>query len=71
MGAVMNAANEVAVEAFIAGKIRFGEICSIVERTISDHRLQTRPDLDDLLDADAWAREAAKSLMNKASPSAI
>jgi 1-deoxy-D-xylulose-5-phosphate reductoisomerase len=67
MGAVMNAANEIAVEAFIAGKIRFGEICSIVERTIADHRLESSPDLDDLLDADAWARQAAKAQMKQES----
>jgi 1-deoxy-D-xylulose-5-phosphate reductoisomerase len=60
-GAVLNAANEVAVAAFMAGKIPFGEICGVVESTISQHRIQTSPALDDLLDADRWARRAAES----------
>ena len=60
-GAVLNAANEVAVAAFMAGKIPFGEICGVVEITISQHRIQTSPALDDLLDADRWARQAAES----------
>jgi 1-deoxy-D-xylulose-5-phosphate reductoisomerase len=62
-GAVLNAANEVAVAAFIDGKIPFGEICRIVEITITKHRLQPHPTLDDLLDADRWARETAQELV--------
>jgi 1-deoxy-D-xylulose-5-phosphate reductoisomerase len=58
-GAVLNAANEVAVAAFMEGKIPFGEICSIVELTISRHRIQSTPALDDLLQADRWARQTA------------
>jgi 1-deoxy-D-xylulose-5-phosphate reductoisomerase len=60
MGAVLNAANEIAVEAFTAGKIRFGEICGVVELTIAEHRLTSRPTLDDLLGADRWARDTAQ-----------
>jgi 1-deoxy-D-xylulose-5-phosphate reductoisomerase len=63
MGAVLNAANEIAVAAFIAGQIRFGEICSIVELTISKHRLQEKATLDDLLEADRWARSTAEELI--------
>jgi 1-deoxy-D-xylulose-5-phosphate reductoisomerase len=59
-GAVLNAANEVAVAAFMGGKIAFGEICGIVETTISQHRVQRSPTLDDLLEADGWARHAAE-----------
>jgi 1-deoxy-D-xylulose-5-phosphate reductoisomerase len=60
-GAVLNAANEVAVAAFMDGKIPFGEICALVELTISSHRIQTAPALDDLLQADRWARQAAEA----------
>jgi 1-deoxy-D-xylulose-5-phosphate reductoisomerase len=60
-GAVLNAANEAAVAAFIAGKIAFGEICGVVERTISQHRVQGSPTLDDLLEADRWARATAET----------
>lgn len=58
-GAVMNAANEVAVEAFMAGKIAFGEISRTVELIIRRHRVQLSPSLDDLLQADRWARAEA------------
>jgi len=61
LGAVMNAANEAAVEAFVAGKINFGEISRLVELTIADHRLQAQPTLDDLLEADRWARAQVRS----------
>lgn len=57
LGAVMNAANEAAVEAFVDGAIPFGEISRLVGLTISQHRLRMRPSLDDLLEADRWARE--------------
>jgi len=62
-GAVLNAANEAAVAAFIAGQIPFGEICRVVERTIHAHRLEPRPTLDDLLAADQWARTRAAQLV--------
>jgi 1-deoxy-D-xylulose-5-phosphate reductoisomerase len=55
-GAVLNAANEVAVAAFMDGKVAFGEISRLVELTIQAHRLQATPSLDDLLGADRWAR---------------
>jgi 1-deoxy-D-xylulose-5-phosphate reductoisomerase len=60
-GAVLNAANEVGVAAFMEGRIAFGEISGIVEHTISAHRIQEQPSLDDLLEADRWARETAES----------
>jgi 1-deoxy-D-xylulose-5-phosphate reductoisomerase len=63
LGAVMNAANEIAVQAFMAGKIRFGRILEIVRQSIYQHRLQPSPDLDDLLEADGWARQTSESLI--------
>ena len=63
-GAVMNAANEVAVEAFTTGKITFGEISRTVELTIRAHRVQKSPSLDDLLQADRWARAKAAKLVD-------
>jgi 1-deoxy-D-xylulose-5-phosphate reductoisomerase len=64
-GAVMNAANEEAVAAFADGRISFGEICRIVELTISRHRVQPEPTLDDVVEADRWARSTAASLTRK------
>lgn len=65
-GAVLNAANEVAVDAFLSGNIPFGEISRVVETTIESHRLQAPASLDDLLRADRWARTAAQELVGKA-----
>jgi 1-deoxy-D-xylulose-5-phosphate reductoisomerase len=64
-GAVLNAANEVAVEAFLAGTIRFGGIWRTVEHTIRTHSLQLAPSFDDLLEADRWAREAAYEFIKR------
>lgn len=62
-GAVLNAANEAAVAAFMAGNIPFGEISRVVADTISCHRVQPSPTLADLLEADQWARTKAAELM--------
>jgi 1-deoxy-D-xylulose-5-phosphate reductoisomerase len=62
-GAVLNAANEVAVNAFTSGNIAFGDIVTVVETTIARHRLQLQPSLDDLLEADRAARTAASELI--------
>ena len=64
-GAVLNAANELAVGAFLDGRIRFGVISRVVELTIRRHRLQERPTLDDLLEADRWARATAGALIDE------
>ncbi len=63
LGAVLNAANEEAVVAFTSGKIAFGEISRVVELTISAHKVQPAPSLDDLLEADRQARATARTLM--------
>jgi len=59
MGAALSGADEVAVEAFLAGQIRFIDIVPLVERVIEAHRWIGEPTLDDVLSADAWAREEA------------
>lgn len=56
-GAVLNAANEVAVERFRSGAIPFGRIASATAEVYRRHNLAAQPALDDLLAADAWARE--------------
>ncbi len=58
--AVLNAANEVAVEAFLNGKIPFPGIWQTVERVMNAHQVIAHPSLDELIDADAWARREAK-----------
>lgn len=57
--AVLNAANEVAVDAFLKGACRFPQIWNCVERTMIAHRGSRDPDLDEILEADRWARSRA------------
>ncbi|CAN5409856.1 1-deoxy-D-xylulose-5-phosphate reductoisomerase [soil metagenome] len=57
--AVLNAANEVAVAAFLERRIRFPQIWETVAAVMDAHRCVTHPDLGQILQADAWAREAA------------
>ena len=55
-GAVLSAANEAAVELFRKGEIRFGEIAELNQSVLSRHALVPEPTLEQLLDADRWAR---------------
>jgi 1-deoxy-D-xylulose-5-phosphate reductoisomerase len=57
--AVLNAANEVAVEAFLTGRIGFLDIASTVAATLDAHGATTVADLDGLREADRWARAHA------------
>jgi len=60
---VFNAANEVAVEAFLDEKIPFPRIWELVESVMSSHRNIAEPDLAAIIAADGWARaEARKKL---------
>jgi 1-deoxy-D-xylulose-5-phosphate reductoisomerase len=60
--AVFNAANEVAVDAFVVERINFPRITEVVRRTMDRHRVVAHPTMDQILEADAWARtEAAAS----------
>ena len=58
--AVLNAANEIAVPAFLDGKILFPAIWHTVEAVMKRHKTLEHPHLDDILKADAWARAAAQ-----------
>jgi 1-deoxy-D-xylulose-5-phosphate reductoisomerase len=55
--AVLNAANEVAVEAFVNRKISFPQITETVQRTLDAHKVVEHPTLAQILEADAWARK--------------
>jgi 1-deoxy-D-xylulose-5-phosphate reductoisomerase len=59
--AVMNAANEVAVEAFLNRKIIYPEIPQIIESLLNAHVSQDASDLENVLKADAWARDEARA----------
>ncbi|HOK76656.1 MAG TPA: 1-deoxy-D-xylulose-5-phosphate reductoisomerase [Verrucomicrobiota bacterium] len=58
--AVLNAANEVAVAAFCQGQIPFTGITETVARVMAAHKTLAHPTLEDIMNADAWAREAAR-----------
>jgi len=58
--AVLNAANEVAVEAFLARRINFPQISELVARVMSRHTVVEHPDLPRILEADLWARQEAR-----------
>jgi 1-deoxy-D-xylulose-5-phosphate reductoisomerase len=60
--AVMNAANEVAVAAFLDRQLRFPAIWQIVEEVMNRYASVAHPDLDAILRADQWARREAKKL---------
>ena len=64
MPAAMNAANEVAVDAFLNGGIRFIEIAEVIRSTMTAHSHHAVACLDDALEADRWAREKAESLVH-------
>ncbi len=56
-GAVFNAANEVAVEMFRDGALSFGDIARFSEKILEEHTFIAQPSLEQLLEADAWARQ--------------
>jgi len=63
MPVVLNAANEVAVAAFLAGAISFAAVPEIVERVMAAHSVSECRDLEDVLTADRWAKDLAQKLV--------
>lgn len=61
MPAVLNAANEVAVEAFLERRLSFLNIAAVIESVLDKHRCAPVVCLDDVLAADQWAREQARA----------
>lgn len=63
--AVLNASNEIAVQAFLDGKIGFSDIPEIIRSTMDHHTVFTSPGLDEILFSDSWARTAATTAVTK------
>jgi 1-deoxy-D-xylulose-5-phosphate reductoisomerase len=61
--AVLAAADEVAVENFLAGYIRFTDIARLIDDTLSAHSETGNPSLEQVLEADRWARAYAEDLV--------
>jgi 1-deoxy-D-xylulose-5-phosphate reductoisomerase len=70
--AVYNATNEVCVEAFLDGRMRFTDIVPTIERVLAAHDVRSEGDLtvDDVLAADASARDAAREAIQASSEGA-
>jgi 1-deoxy-D-xylulose-5-phosphate reductoisomerase len=66
-GAVLNAANEAAVEAFRAGRIRFADVVWLAREVLGRHDLKSGPSLEELMEADAWARAQVDRLITRMS----
>ncbi|MCP4614617.1 MAG: 1-deoxy-D-xylulose-5-phosphate reductoisomerase [Planctomycetes bacterium] len=63
--AVFNAANEAAVEEFLAGGIEFVRIVELIEHCLNKHDVKTSASVEELLDADAWARKEVNVKVQK------
>jgi 1-deoxy-D-xylulose-5-phosphate reductoisomerase len=62
---VMNAANEVAVAGFLDRQVRFPRIWQIVGEVMNRHTSVAHPNLDAILEADQWAREEARGMVDR------
>lgn len=60
---VLNAANETAVDAFLKRRLNFGEIPELIHRVLEIHEAVSRPSLEDILEADRWARKKSFDLL--------
>jgi 1-deoxy-D-xylulose-5-phosphate reductoisomerase len=59
---VLSSADEIAVELFLSGRIRFTDIARLVERALQQHKPVAQPTLEEILAVDTWAREKASQL---------
>ena len=60
--AVLNAANEVCVDAFVAGRLRFTGILDTLAQVLDEHEVGNVREVSDVLDAESWARDRAAAL---------
>ena len=60
--AVLSAADEIAVNAFLEGRIPFTGICKVVEQVLSKHEPSQGIDAEEILDADRWASALASEI---------
>ena len=65
MPVVLNAANEVAVEAFIRKRINFVDLPGIIDRVMNAHKSSNASCLDDILQVDEWARQKTNEIIER------
>jgi len=66
--AVLCAADEVAVELFLSQRIRFADIAKLVGQALEEHRAVAHPTLEEIMAADAWARQRVMRLIPEDNP---
>ena len=64
MPCVLNASNEIAVEKFLNGEIKFTDIPKIIEKTMSAHICKLNYTLEDIIEADIWARKFSTEVIS-------
>jgi len=64
MPAVLNAADEVAVNAFLKQRVRFADIPLVISRTMSRHSSKSYNTVEEIIEVDRWAREEAENIIN-------
>ena len=65
MPAVLNAANEIAVEKFLGGQMPFLHIPALLAAVMNGHTLKVKPTLEDIVRADAWGRKEAQRILKE------
>lgn len=60
--AVLCGADEAAVSLFLSGKIRFTDIPRLIARALNDHKPASQPTLEEILEAESWAKEKVRQL---------
>jgi 1-deoxy-D-xylulose-5-phosphate reductoisomerase len=63
--AALNAANEVCVEAFLAGSLDLAALVDLVAQVVDEHELRELPTLQQVLDTEEWARSRARELTSR------
>ena len=63
MPAILNAANEIAVNAFLEGSLKFTDVPLLLQRVMEEHEVKSVHTIEDILRADQWARERSKTIL--------
>jgi len=65
MAATLNAANEIAVNAFLDGTLPFTKIPSLIRQVMEEHDVKPVQTLEDVLKTDHWARETSRTILER------
>lgn len=68
MPAVLNAANEAAVEAFLEGRVGFLQMPRLIQETMERHQTRQTISLEDIFHAHSWAQQEARKIINRGKP---